>query len=146
MWGWVLELRNTCKATVRVTSSGAQIVVVNFYIFYTFDTFLYYYTFLYMSSFCSSLCQDFVIVCYVCVLYPWRLILLSISFFLSSSLVLQVSQTHLVNRENIHSLESQFQPNLKTSYIIAACCSVTHSSLTRKILKLIAGLYLGKQV
>ena len=37
--------------------------------FYTFDTFLYFYTFLYMSSFCSSLCQDFVIVCYVCVLY-----------------------------------------------------------------------------
>ena len=44
----MLELRNTCKATVRVTSSGAQIVVVNFYIFYTFDTFLYFYTFLYI--------------------------------------------------------------------------------------------------
>ena len=138
MWGWVLGPLNTCKATVRVTSSGAQIVVVNFYIFYTFDTFLYFYTVLYMSSFCSSLCQDFVIVCYVCVLYPWRLILLSISFFLSSSLVLQVSQTHLVNkgeysffRESI----STFQPIvLRQSYIIASCCSVTHSSITSQIL------------
>ena len=105
----MLELRNTCKATVRVTSSGAQIVVVNFYIFYTFDTFLYFYTFLYMSSFCSSLCQDFVIVCYVCVLYPRRLILLSIYFFLSSSLVLQVSSfkgEYSFFRESI----STFQP------------------------------------
>ena len=41
----MLGPRNTSKATVRVTSSGAQIVVVNFYIFYTFDTFLYFYTF-----------------------------------------------------------------------------------------------------
>ena len=39
-----------CKATVRVTSFGAQIVVVNFYIFYTFDTFLYFDTFFFMSE------------------------------------------------------------------------------------------------
>ena len=59
-----------CKATVRVTSSGAQIVVVNFYILILLIPFYIFYTFLYMSSFCSSLCQDFVIVCYLCVLYP----------------------------------------------------------------------------
>ena len=92
----MLGSRNTCKATVRVTSSGAQIVVVNFYIFYTFDTFLYFYTFHVQFLFViMSRFRD----CVLCLcIVPMKVNFIIYFIFLVSSLVLQVSQTHLVNK------------------------------------------------